>query len=150
MSHTLWRISNHADLTGTGGLKVHGRWHNKGIPIVYLSEHPALAMLEMLVHFDLSPDEVPDSYQLLEIRVPDDGLVLPLADNVLPNNWESNQTLTRDIGDQWIASMRSPLLKVPSAITPNSFNYLLNPRHQDAIHLSITGVTSHPYDSRLF
>lgn len=60
----LWRISNYADIKGIEGLKTPGRWHNKEIPVVYLAESPALAMLEVLVHFEMSPEEVPDSYQL--------------------------------------------------------------------------------------
>lgn len=64
----LWRISNYKDLKGLGGLKASGRWHNRGVPIVYLAETPALAMLEVLVHFDMTLDEIPKHYQLLEIE----------------------------------------------------------------------------------
>ncbi|AVT78400.1 hypothetical protein RPPS3_43380 [Rhodopseudomonas palustris] len=48
----LWRISNYADLTGTGGLRASGRWHSRGRRIVYLADHPSSAVLEMLVHMD--------------------------------------------------------------------------------------------------
>ena len=67
----IWRISNHADLSGTGGLRASGRWHSRGRPIVYCGEHPAAVLLEALVHLEVSlPEELPDSYQLLEIEVP--------------------------------------------------------------------------------
>ena len=47
----LWRISNYADLSGAGdGLLAAGRWHTRGRRIVYLADHPASALLEMLVH----------------------------------------------------------------------------------------------------
>ncbi|MEA2543931.1 MAG: hypothetical protein QOH35_5297, partial [Acidobacteriaceae bacterium] len=45
----LWRISNHCDLQGMGGEKTDGRWHTakRGKRIVYLSDYPALALIEV-------------------------------------------------------------------------------------------------------
>jgi RES domain-containing protein len=64
----LWRISNYSDLGGMGGLRNSGRWHNRGLPVVYLAESAALAMLEVLVHFSAdADDDIPDNFQLLEI-----------------------------------------------------------------------------------
>ena len=67
----LWRISNHADLSGEGGRRVGGRWHERGRPVVYLSEHPALALLENLVHLEIDSEDLPSGYQLLTVDVPD-------------------------------------------------------------------------------
>jgi len=64
----LWRISKFADLSGKGGELVSGRWHNKGHPIVYCADHPSTALLEMIVH--MNPANIPESYQLLEDRMP--------------------------------------------------------------------------------
>jgi len=146
----LWRISNYADLYGIGGTKVEGRWHNKGIPIVYLSESPALAMLEALVNFELSPDEVPENYQLLEVDCPEPSMISDLNSKALSDDWTQDKTLTRNIGDQWLTSMSSGLLKVPSAVVPYGFNYLLNPRHPASTKMKIESVREHPYDPRLF
>ena len=68
----LWRISNHADLSGEGGRVVGGRWHSRGRPVVYLAEHPALALVENIVHLEIDPDDLPDTYQLIEVDLPDD------------------------------------------------------------------------------
>ena len=74
----LWRISNYADLRGMGGLRAPGRWHYAGQPIVYLAEHPALALLEILVHMEIAGvGQLPDRYQLLRVEVRDD---VPVAD----------------------------------------------------------------------
>ncbi|MCY4342614.1 MAG: RES family NAD+ phosphorylase [Gammaproteobacteria bacterium] len=54
----LWRISSHADLGGLGGVHRSGRWRSRGVPVVYLSESPALALLEVLVNFEIAPDEL--------------------------------------------------------------------------------------------
>lgn len=63
----LWRISNYADLSGAGGLQAAGRWHTRGKRIVYLADHPASALLEMLVHMDR--ELIPATYRLLRIVV---------------------------------------------------------------------------------
>ena len=145
----LWRISNYADLRGTGGIYTAGRWHNRGIPIVHLAESPALAMLEVLVHFELSPDEVPSNYQLLEVDYPQRKGVSRLKHNALPVGWQEDIEYTRNIGDEWLCAGGSTLLRVPSAIVPSSFNYLFNPRHPEARRAVIKSLTKHPYDPRL-
>ena len=146
----IWRISNHADLSGAGGLRSSGRWHRRGAPVVYLAEHPALAMLEVLVHFELVLGEVPDGYMLLEVGFPDDGSIHVLEDSDLPDGWREHRALTQGIGDDWLASGASALLGVPSAVMPKSRNYLLNPRHPDAAVAVIESVGRVPFDRRLF
>lgn len=145
----LWRISNYADLKGIGGIKTQGRWHNRGIPVVYLSESPALALLETLVHFEFDPDEIPEHYQLLHIDYPGRKGIQHLADNSLASDWRDNQEYTRAIGDEWLGAMKGVLLRVPSAIIPHSYNYLLNPRHELAKDLAILEAVQHPFDARL-
>lgn len=145
----LWRISNYADLLGIGGLQIAGRWHNRGIPVVYLSENPALAMLEVLVHFELAPDEVPENFQLLEVDYAQRKSIARLQADALADGWQNDIELTRAIGDEWLAAGGSALLRVPSAVVPRSFNYLFNPRHPEAEMAHILSVTRHPYDARL-
>jgi RES domain-containing protein len=144
----LWRISNYADLKGIGGLKSKGRWHNRGAPIVYFSDTPALAMLEVLVHFDLSLNEIPDNYQLLEVEYNQRKGVSRLKDAFLKPGWQSDEETTRQIGDEWLLGSSSVLLRVPSALVPHSFNYLFNPKHSLAIEAEIISASLHPYDPR--
>lgn len=145
----LWRISNYATLDGSGGLRVSGRWHSKGSRIVYLSDNPALAMLETLVHLGLDLDLVPDHYQLLEVDCPDRVHVRHLDETSLSERWADQELESQAIGDEWIQLQESALLRVPSAIVPGCYNYLLNPMHAEATHLSILSATLHPYDPRL-
>ena len=142
----LWRISNYADLKGLGGLRTPGRWHNRGIPIVYLSESPALAMLEVLVHFEMGPSEVPDTYQLLEIEFSGRKGISRLNLDTLP---EGGIEYTRMVGDEWLQSFSGALLKVPSSVVPHSANYLLNPRHELASNAKVCSAIKHPFDRRL-
>ena len=67
----LWRISAYADLSGTGGLRVSGRWHQAGRPVVYAATSPPGAMLEVLVHLEIDPEDFPTTMRLLRIELPD-------------------------------------------------------------------------------
>jgi RES domain-containing protein len=57
---------------------------------------------------------------------------------------------SRTAGDVWLRSNRSALLEVPSAIVPETSNWLLNPDHADAQQIRIEWNRRFPYDSRLF
>ena len=133
-----------------GGVRSGGRWHHRGVPVVYLAESAALAMLESLIHFELAPDEVPTDYQLLQVDCPDAIEVASLDHSPLPANWPDDRAFTRRLGTDWLASLPTALLKVPSAVVPNSFNFLLNPRHEDAARVTIQSANRHPFDVRLF
>jgi RES domain-containing protein len=71
MPTNLWRISRHDDLDGIGGEKADGRWHTaaKGQRIVYLSEHPAVALLEVLANLKGNPRLFPDAYRMMKLDV---------------------------------------------------------------------------------
>lgn len=145
----LWRISNYADLSGSGGLLHRGRWHNQGRPVVYLAESAAGALLEALVHIEAShPSEMPLSYQLLEIDVPEAATVTDVAEP-LGDAWQQELAATRRIGDQWLAAQASLLLRVPSAVVGRTFNVLMNPAHPQAQTCRVVSVARYPFDGRL-
>ncbi len=142
----LWRISRHRDLTGEGGLRAPGRWHHAGQPIVYLAESPASALLEVCVH--TSANDVPPDFTLLKIGGP--GFAFPsIAQQVLPADWRARLEATRDLGTAWLRRNESALLKVPSALVPETANFLFNPMHPDAVSFQIEDVFTYPFDVRL-
>ncbi len=145
----LWRISNHRTLDGRGGLETSARWHTQGRPIVYLAESVAGALLEVLVHLELSPAHLPKSYRSLKVEVPDELSVEALSPMALGETWANDETLTRTVGDQWLASKHTALLRVPSAIIPETFNVLLNSAHEEARRLKIVSHREYPWDLRL-
>jgi RES domain-containing protein len=146
----LWRISNYADLKGVGGLRASGRWHFAGQPVVYLAEHPALALLEILVHLEIrGADQLPNSYQLLRIEAHDDVTVAEIRDADTPENWRADTAWTQSAGTEWLAAGTSALLKVPSAVAPFSNNFLLNPAHSDAGRLQVIEAIQVHHDSRI-
>ena len=142
----LWRISRHRDLSGMGGLKAAARWHYAGHAIVYLAETPASALLEVCVH--TSAADVPPAFTLLKIKGPD--LEVPsITIDTLPKDWRTQPEVTRDVGTAWLASNESVLLRVPSAIVPETVNFLFNPSHKQARRFRIAEVFSYPFDHRL-
>ncbi len=143
----LWRISRHRDLDGLGGLRAPGRWHERGLPVVYLAETAAGALLEVCVH--TAANDVPPNYTLLEVTVPAEITVETVRANSLPEDWSENLEATRAIGSEWLRSARSALLRVPSVLAPATFNVLLNPAHLDSKQIAITAVLEYPFDPRL-
>lgn len=140
----IWRISNFADLSGRGGTLIEGRWHRRGVHIVYCTDHPSTALLEILVH--ATRQTVPDIYQLIEIDIPDDVRIAraePIA------NWEKNPEKTQNLGMSFLATGAHALMRIPSATMPKADNYLLNPLHEDAHRITIAGIYRYPFDSRL-
>jgi RES domain-containing protein len=145
----LWRIGNHANLDGGGGLIADARWHTAGRRIVYLAESPAGALLEVLVHLELDAARLPPSYRLLKAEVPADLPMKPIGPADLPRNWVSDRIVTRTAGDEWLAARTSALLRVPSAIVPETFNVLLNPEHPGAPRIRVLWHEKFPWDARL-
>jgi RES domain-containing protein len=143
----LWRISRHLDLNGLGGLRLPGRWHHVGHPAVYLATSPAAALLEVCVH--TSANDIPPSYTLLKVSAADHLAIHRIDERLLPTNWQNQSDLTRNLGADWLKSNLSLLLEVPSAIVPETTNFLLNPLHPDAAHCVIIASQSYPFDSRL-
>ncbi len=149
----LWRISNHCDLEGIGGEKSDGRWHTaaRGKRIVYLSEYPALALIEVLANLKGNPKLFPDSYQLMKIAVGDRASTDTLTtDAALVGDWRNDINQTRSIGDSWLAQRTSALLRAPSVPSPESLNYLLNPLHPNAKGVANEWCKWIKYDKRLF
>ncbi|SCZ43990.1 MULTISPECIES: RES family NAD+ phosphorylase [Burkholderia] len=147
---TLWRISNYADLKGVGGLRAGGRWHFAGQPVVYLAEHPALALLETLVHFEIATvAQLPSGYQLLRIEASESVDVAEISEGDAPADWRENVDWTRSAGTEWLQTQPSALLRVPSVVVPHAHNFLLNPLHSAASDVRIAEVMQSPYDRRI-
>jgi RES domain-containing protein len=138
-------------LEGIGGLFSSGRWHPRGVRVVYTASHLSLAVLEKLVHVD--PDVIPDRLAAFEIEIPDEDAsreVIPV--DRLPLDWKAQPPApgTQDLGRAWLADLTRPaILVVPSAIVPREVNYLLNPAHPDAGRWSVVARESFRFDPRL-
>ncbi len=145
----MWRISNHADLSGVAGLRASARWHTRGKPIIYLSGSAAGAMVETLVHLNGRLDKMPDGFIMLRVEAPDSMMIFNLEETLL-EDWKSDKASTQALGDHWLATGASALARVPSVIIADSPNFLLNPLHPDAALVRIVAVMEESYDTRFF
>ena len=86
----------------------------------------SLAALEMLVH-TADPNDL-DELDYVAIPVELDERMINAAAK-FPRDWRSYPTphSTMKIGDRWALAKSSLTLRVPSAIIPAEWNYLLNP-----------------------
>ncbi|WP_214071695.1 RES family NAD+ phosphorylase [Mucilaginibacter sp. dw_454] len=145
----LYRITrkDFADLSGTGSRLYGGRWNSEGKAAVYLASSRSLAMLEALAH--LSPTNVPDDLCLMVVDVPENYVELDLK--LLPNTWEryDDQYALKQIGNNFLLKKEKLLLKVPSALVKQEFNFLFNPLHPKAGEAKIISTEPFAFDSRL-
>jgi RES domain-containing protein len=141
----VWRLTRRpfADLSGEGARRYGGRWTSPGKAVVYTAESPSLALLEVLVHLDLTPDLLPAHYVMMEIEVPDDAWRLDIAS--LP----ADHPDPRAAGDAWLAGGVESVLAVSSVVVPRQTNYLLSPLHPDAARFRIVMVAEFVIDRRL-
>lgn len=138
-------------LSGLGASLTKGfRWNSFNTRLVYTAESRALAMLEVSVHLDLSEDLPLDRY-FVEIEIPGDVVVLEVSVNDLPDDWNSNPPtyITQLIGDDFVHGAEVAVLKVPSSIVPQEFNYLIYPNHPDAKKIRMINTTHLVFDQRL-
>lgn len=151
MTLTTWRITKrkHAReaFTGEGASQFGGRWNSPGTAIVYTAQSQSLAALEMLVHFDWP--ELLQKYVLIAVEI-DDALVAQFDPSRLPRNWRDDppSPQVRAVGDEWALAGRSAVLRVPSALVPDEYNFLLNPNHSDFKKLRVGKPLSFRFDPR--
>jgi RES domain-containing protein len=122
-----------------------GRWSSQGRPAIYASVSAAGAILEHLAH--AKPGES-DEVLLASALVPSDCI---LSQAALPSTWSDYpyRDETQAVGDHWIDEHKSLGLRLPSALSPNDSTVLINPEHEDYVH--INSITTMPVkiDARL-
>ena len=147
-----WRIvgANYKDKAYAGdGARIYGgRWNSKGVAVVYTAGSLALASIEMIVN--LPAPKLLQKYVRISARISLD-LVFELSEADFPEDWNSRpiSPSTRAIGDQWIKEQRSAVLRVPSIVVPDEYNYLLNPTHPDFAKIEIGKPIVYFFNPRL-
>lgn len=139
-----------------GAARHGGRWNGPGVPLVYTSASPSLAVLERLVHtfsvrgldglwlygLEFSEEE--------SLYLPDDALPKNWNRKPVPPDWHSAPLkATQLVGNDWVARGVSLLLRVPSAVLPEEATYLLNPAHPAFDTSRLTEPLQFRFDERL-
>jgi RES domain-containing protein len=116
--------------------------------VVYVAGSAALATLEVLVHVSEPDDLHRIPYVLIPVDFEPDLVSEPSA---LPQGWHEDPPPVdaAAVGDQWVESQVSVLLKVPSAVIRSEFNYLINPLHPRFGELVIGPPEPFRFNSRL-
>ena len=153
MTVTVYRLTKvryqNQIFSGLGGLYADGRWTFRGHPVVYASASISLAVLEYTLNYRrrgwvpasvLGRAVIPD-----KIRID----VVALAD--LPRNWSAADSppKLREIGQRWLEAGTAAVLKVPSAVVVEEWNYILNPQHPDFKKLIFQKPKRFQFDRRL-
>lgn len=121
--------------------------------MVYLSAHPALAVMEVFVH--LQPFERHVRFVLIAVDVPAGiDIERPV---LLPADWREPGPSAGDpprasqrFGAGWAARGESLLLEVPSVLIPHGLNYLLNPLHRDLGRVHVHDPEPFGFDGRMW
>lgn len=138
-------------LTGIGASMEDGyRWNSINTKIVYTAQSRALATLEVSVHLDLSED-LPEDRLYVEIEIPDVIAIQEVNLEDLPEDWNSKPptVTTQTIGDDFVNYNEAAILKVPSSIVPQEYNYLINPNHPDSGKIKVISTSQMKFDHRI-
>ena len=136
-----------------------GRWNRDGQWVLYASATRSLAALEQLAN--RSGLVLSASYSVMVIEVPDveDSLRSAVSDVLfsvlpedLPADWRrfSGYGRLQELGADWYRRSELLLLRVPSVLIPQEYNYLIHTQHVDFCSLvRLVGVEDFNWDNRL-
>lgn len=125
------------------------RWNSNDVKMIYTSNSKALACLENVVHRNKLG--LSSNFSVMEIDIPNSIAITEIFLSKLPKYWDQfeNMHLMQKIGDQWINDCKTAVLKVPSSIIHDEFNYLLNPNHLDFEKIKLIKVKPFLFDDRI-
>lgn len=127
------------------------RWNLKGQQVIYCGSSRSLSTLELIVHKGaVAPSE---SYRVMVISLADDDyLYTQVQIKDLPSNWRTFDAYSalQKIGSDWITSRETLVLKVPSAVIPYEYNYVINTEHPEfKTNVHLVRAEQYFWDSRL-
>jgi RES domain-containing protein len=145
----VYRITraNYTDrLVASGGV---ARWNTRGRFVIYTAGSRALACLENVVH--RSGEGLQELFRVMVIDIPNHLTIQAIAQADLPDNWADYQNfdVCQQRGETWLQQGQSAVLRVPSVIVPQEWNYLLNPAHPDFAAIKLLRTEPFVFDPRL-
>ena len=116
--------------------------------MIYTAQSRALACLENLVHRSGEGNNA--LYKVMLIDVPDKLAIENLDIKKLKKDWYSmnNYPYCQALGDNWLQDAATVILKVPSVIIKQEFNYLLNPNHPEFKEIKLLATEDFAFDER--
>lgn len=137
-------------LSAEGARRLGGRWNPPGIGILYTSASPELALLEQIVHLRSLPYSDLPQLILLTLTLPDAPRLIDAQD--LPSGWrnEADFSINHQLVNHWLMKPDVLTIGVPSAVVPDSVNYLLHPLHSSFGQVVVDRTSEFPVDPRLW
>jgi RES domain-containing protein len=100
-------------------------------------------VLEILVQAQVREPSALSRHRFIKLDIPDEISRDSVDESQLPTDWSRRVSVTRAWGDRWIREHRAAVLMVRSVLVPETYNWIINPRHTDAAR--IKRLTSFPY-----
>ncbi|MEP7145314.1 MAG: RES family NAD+ phosphorylase [Ferruginibacter sp.] len=146
--YRLAQTLNANDRSGEGARLNGGRWNHVYIPCIYCAESRALSVLEYTVNVNIAV--IPRALSITTFEIPDTE-ILEFAESSLPGNWKESPapSSTKDFGTTLLKAAEYPVIKIPSCVIPDEFNFLLNPLHPGNKKFNILEVKDFIYDVRI-
>lgn len=147
----LYRIGNcirAGDVSGTGAKLFGGRWNSIGTPMHYMAANRALAALEVLANKNTMTGG--ENLCLSIFEVPENSIItIEISD--LPDDWRDYPSIPslKKLGDKFVQQGKFLLLRVPSAIIEDEYNFLMNVSHPLADQIKVKEIKSFRFDERL-
>lgn len=127
------------------------RWNRRGEYVIYVGSTRSLLTFDLVVHRNFIKPDI--NHKVMVISVPDsDELVKTITTKELPSNWRRFEAYTdlQKIGSDWYNSKETLLLKVPSAVIPSEYNYIINTVHPNfKQHMKLVRIEEYFWDKRL-
>jgi RES domain-containing protein len=127
------------------------RWNLRGQRVIYTGSSRSLSTLELIVHKSSVNPSL--NYKVIAISIADDdSLKKQIYINDLPKNWRTMAAYSslQEIGSNWYVNQESLVLKVPSAVIPYEYNYVINAEHPlFEEHVRIIRREDYFWDNRL-
>jgi RES domain-containing protein len=134
------------DLYASG---LEGRWNSDGKKVIYTAGSVALAFLENMIRrqgVGFNSD-----FKTMIIEIPDDLKITTIKEEDLVKGWRefTDYSKCQPLGDAWFDKGEKPVLKVPSAVLPEEFNYVMNTTHIDFKKVRLIETTDLVPDKRI-
>jgi RES domain-containing protein len=126
-----------------------GRWNSAGKLVIYAAESIALAFTENIIR--RKGLGFGNDYGIMYIEIPDTLEITKIEPSKLLAGWRSftDYSICQAIGDTWYNKSITPILKVPSAVLPSDYNFVLNSMHSEFKKIKLVGTSDLIPDDRI-
>ncbi len=126
-----------------------GRWNGEGKKVIYCAESIPLAFLENMVR--RQGVGFNDDFKIMILEIPDHLKITSISMADLKDGWRNFKDFSKcqPLGNKWYDEAQTPILKVPSAVLPDAFNYVINTTHPDYKEIKLIGSTDLVPDERI-